>query len=198
MLITHNQLLAKPVMSLQTGAEIARVKTILLDPRNLVVIGYELEGKMLDEHPSFLRVDEIREFGTLGFIVDSSDDFVGLEDVIKVREVYDFHFELIGLDVIEQTGTKLGKVHGYTVDPSAYAVQQLIVRRPLLKSFTDTELTIHRSQIVEVSDTKVVVRSAAHKDEIPVSQAIRSYANPFRQPGSAQPDTIGRPEDNQL
>lgn len=194
MLITYSQLQGKPVLSLQTGAEIARVKAILLDPRNLTVTAYELEGRMLDEHPSFLRLDEVRELGTLGFIVDSSDDFVGLEDVIKIKQVYEFHFNLIGLDVIEQTGTKLGKIHGYTVDPSGYAVQQIMVRRPLLKSFTDTELVIHRSQIVEVGNNKVIVHSAAPKEEIAVTDTIKGYANPFRQSRPAQPDTISTNE----
>lgn len=183
-------------MSLQTGSELARVKQILIDPRTLTIVAYELEGRMLDERPSFLRLDEVREFGTLGFIVDSSDDFIGLDDVIKLKEIYAFHFDLIGLEVVEQKGTKLGKIQTYTVDPAAYAVQQIIVRRPLLKSFTDTELTIHRSQIVEVSKDKVLVRSAAPKEDIAVTDTIKGYANPFRQSRPAQPDSISTNEDS--
>lgn len=177
-------------MSLQTGSELATVKNIVLDPRNLTITAYELDGRMLDQHPSFLRVDEVREFASLGFIVDSSEDFIGIDDVIKVKQVYEFGFNLIGLEVYEQKGTKLGKVHSYNVDPSAYAVQQISVRRPILKSFTDTELIIHRSQIVEVSNEKVVVRSATPKADVEVGSVVRNYANPFRQSTPAQPDAV--------
>lgn len=194
MLIPYDQLLGKAVMSLQTGGELARVKHIVIDPRNLTIVAYELDGRMLDENPSFLRIDEVRELSTLGFIVDSSEDFIGLGDVIKIKEIYEFNFDLVGLEVVEQKGTKLGKVHSYTVDPSGYAVQQIMVRRPLLKSFTTTELIIHRSQIVTVSNDKITVRSTAPKEEVVMSDTIRGYANPFRQSTPAQPDTVSTNE----
>ncbi len=190
MLIPHENLLHKPVMSLQTGVELARTKDILIDPRTLTVVAYELEGRMLDAHPSFLRIEEIREYGALGFIVDSSDEFVGLDDVLKLKEIYEFNFSLIGLDVAEQKGSKLGKVHAYAVDGSAYAVQQLMVKRPLLKSFTETELIVHRSQVIEVNNSRVLVRSTAHKQETVLQNNVKSYANPFRQSQPAGPDSI--------
>ncbi len=123
MLIQSQQLVHTSVMSLQTGVEIATVKRVLIDPRDLTVVAYELAGRMLNESPSFLRTEDVREFGTLGFIVDSSDEFVGLDDVLRIRKVYDFEFDLIGLEVVEQKGTKLGKVQSYTTDAGSYSIQ---------------------------------------------------------------------------
>lgn len=190
MLLPYQQLLQIPVMSLQTGVELAHVKDILLDPRNLKVVAFELEGKLLDSHPSFLRIEDIRELGSIGIIVDSNEEFVGVDDVIKIKQVHEFDFHLLNLDVYEQKGTKLGKVHEYTLDGSAFAVQQITVKRPLIKSFTENELIIHRSQIVEVSNEKVVVRSTAHKEELAVSDTIKHYANPFRSSQPAGPETV--------
>ncbi len=190
MLISYDQLLSKPVMSLQTGVELAHTKAILIDPRTLTIVAYELDGKLLDEHPSFLRLEDVREYGSVGFIIDSSDEFVGLNDIIKLKEVYDFHFSLLGIEVIEQTGAKLGKVQGYTLDAGSYSVQQLVVKRPLLKSFSETELIIHRSQIVEVNNERILVRSTAHKQETVVETKVAHYANPFRQSQTAGPETI--------
>lgn len=190
MLLPYEELLKKSVMSLQTGVELASVKEVLVDPRNLRILAYELDGRMLDTHPSFLLVDDIREFAPIGLIVDSSDEFVGPDDVIKLKEVYEFQFKLVGLDVVEQKGTKLGKVHSFNVDVGGFAVQQLIVKRPLLKSLSETQLIIHRSQIVEVTNEKVIVRTATPKEQTPVSETIRSYANPFRSSQPAGTDSI--------
>ena len=190
MLIAYDRFLKRPVMSLQTGAELARTKDVLVDPRNLTVIAYELEGTMLDEHPSFLRVADIREISNLGIIVDSSEEFVGLDDVIKIKEVHEFGFTLLGLPVVDEKKRKLGKVSSYNLDGDSFMVAQLVVRRPLLKSLSDTDLLVHRTQIVEVSNDQVTVKSAASKPA--VKESIREYANPFRAPQSPQPEAIER------
>jgi uncharacterized protein YrrD len=188
MLISQQRLVHTPVMSLQTGAELARTKSILIDPRDLTVVAYELEGPMLDEHPSFLRPADVRELSNLGFIVDSSDEFVGLDDVIKIRQVYDFAFDLINLDVFDDKKHKLGKVQRYNLDSGSFSVEQLVVKRPLLRSLSDTELLISRSQILEVNDERIVVRSTATKEE-PLRETLREYANPFRST-APQPEAI--------
>jgi hypothetical protein len=54
------------------------------------------------------------------------------------------------------------------------------VRRPLLKSFNDTQLLIHRTQITEINDKEIIVHSRATIPE-PKIETIRSaYTNPFR------------------
>jgi sporulation protein YlmC with PRC-barrel domain len=187
MLLSHDRLLATPVMSLQTGSELARTSKILVDPRDLTVVAYELDGNMLDEHPSFLMPVDVRELSNMGLIVDSSDEFVGLDDVIKIKQVFDYKFELLGLDVIDDKKHKLGKVQGYHVDSGSFSVQQLVVKRPLLRSFGETELLINRSQVVEVSNSYIKVKSTSEAE--PAKQAIREYTNPFRA-GSVQPEAI--------
>ena len=113
MLIPSEQMINRPVMSLQTGGQLATTKSELIDPRNLTIIAYELEGHQLDQHPSFLTIADIREISNLGIIVDSSEEFIGASDVIKVEEVYGFGFELHGKRVEDNKGHNLGKGIGY-------------------------------------------------------------------------------------
>lgn len=191
MLLPADRLLNTPVMSLQTGGRLAQTKAPIIDPRNLSILAYELDGSSLDQHPSFLRVEDIREISSLGLIVDSSDEFVGLEDIIKLKEVYEFSFELLGKPVRDKKGKKVGKVIGYSIEPGSFMVKQLNVRRPLLKSFNDTELLIDRTQIIEVSDESVTIKSDAEKPRAHVKRAANSYTNPFRNT-QPQPETIRR------
>ena len=188
MLVAAERLINTPVMSLQTGGQLARTKAPLIDPRNLMIIAYELDGPSLDTHPSFLLMNDVRELSNLGLIVDSSEEFVGVDDVIKVREVYDIGFELIGKLVRDENKHRLGKVIGYSIEPGSFMIKQLNVRRPLLKSLTDTELLIDRTQITEVNDSEVIVKNDERQPE-PVKQAAKNFANPFRGVG-AQPEAI--------
>ncbi len=187
MLIAGNRLLNTPVLGLQTGGELARTKHAIIDPANLKIHAYELQGTLLGSGPTLLRIADVREISDIGLIVDSSDEFVGVEDVIKLGELYNLHFNLLGMNVVDVKGSKLGKVNGYTVNTTDFLVHQLSVKRPLFKSFSDTELLIHRSQITEINNQAIVVHSEAEVPE-PLMNSVRSsYVNPFRtKPASEQ------------
>ncbi|MBC7764379.1 PRC-barrel domain-containing protein [Microbacteriaceae bacterium] len=185
MILIGSALENSPVMSLQTGAELARTKRPIINPANLGIIAYELEGPLLDQTPSLLRIADVRELSDLGFIVDSSDEFVKPDDVIKIQEVYNLHFNLIGMSVTDEKNSKLGKITDFTLDTSGFIIQQLTVRRPLIRSLNDTELVIHRTQIIEINDNSIVVHSQAKVPEPEAHEVVGSYINPFRKSETA-------------
>ena len=185
MMLLGSTLLNTAVMSIQTGGELARTIAPIIDSANLKVLAYELEGPLLESNATTLiRLADVRELSDIGLIVDSSDEFVRPEDVIELNEVYSRHFRLIGMNVTDERRQKLGKVVDFTVETGSYFIQQLTVRRPLLKSLNDTELLVHRSQIIEINDRAIVVHSEAKVPEPELHEVIGSYVNPFRKPES--------------
>jgi sporulation protein YlmC with PRC-barrel domain len=179
-------------MSLQTGNRLAHTSEPLIDPSNLRIVAYEVDGPLLSEKPALLRTADIREYGRLGMIINGNDEFIGLDDVIKIKQLYDLQFELIGLQVIDEHKRKLGKVSDYTLDTTDFVVQQLNVRRGLIKGINDSGLLINRSQIIEINNSAIVVKSPSVKSAEPIMQSIRSeFVNPFRgaQP-QVEPDTL--------
>jgi len=181
MLIIGTRLLNTPVMSLQTGGKLASTQKPIIDPSNLKIVAFEVEGQLLSERPALLRVDDIREMGRVGMIVNSNDEFIGIHDVIKIEKLYELDFPLVGMAVIDDRKHKLGKVEDYTVDTDSFVIQQLTVRRGFLKGLTDTGLLIHRSQIIEINDNEIIVRSPTEKSVAPIMQATRTaFVNPFR------------------
>lgn len=190
MLIFGSRLLGTPIMSLQTGTKVAQAGQPIIDPANLKVFAYEVDGPLLDEHPSFIRIADIRETGAVGMIIDSSDEFIGLHDVIKLQELAELHFNLVGMAVIDEHRHKLGKVEDFTLETGDFVVQQLKVKRGLIRGLTDTGLLVHRSQIVEINDTYIVVKAATKEKEEIVSapSVIMDYVNPFREQPGVQPE----------
>lgn len=173
-----------PIMGLQTGAELARTERPIIDPKNLAIVAYELSGPLLGE-TNLLRIADVRELSDIGLIVDSGDEFISSSDVIKINQIYDLHFYLVGMSVMDEKRTKLGKVTDFTLETNGFIIQQLMVKRPLLHSFNDTELIIHRSQIIEINDQAIVVHSEAKAPEPERSQIAGSYINPFRKSDTA-------------
>lgn len=194
MLILGSRLIHTPVMSLQTGTRLAHTAKPIIDPATLRITAYEVEGPLLTERPAFIRTADIREYGRLGMIINSNDELVGLDDVINIKKIYELNFPLIGLQVIDDHKHKLGKVDDYTLDTTDFVIQQLNVKRGLIKGITDTGLLINRSQIIEINNTSIIVKSPSVKSAEPVMQAIRTeYINPFRnQKPQTEPETITR------
>lgn len=186
MLVLSSRFNATPILSLQTGTRIAQTMRSLVDPSNLTVTAFEVDGPLIVDRPSFLRVNEIREIGSLGMIVDSSDDLVGIDDVIKLKKLYDIQFELIGMAVITEDKKKLGKVEEYILDSESFVIQQLSVKRGLLRGLADTGLLIGRQQVVSITDNEIIVKSTATSaKKQPIMEAVRhEYVNPFRKPST--------------
>lgn len=174
-------------MGLQTGSKLAQTAAPLIDPANLKIMAYVVEGPLLTENPSLILVADVRELSDIGMIIDSSDEFIGVKDVIKINKLYELGFKLVGMNVIDETKHKLGKVDDYSLDSSSFIIQQLNVRRSLIKSLTDTSLLIHRSQIVEINDNCIIVRTTAKRPEPVIQSERRTFVNPFR-PSSPQPE----------
>ena len=174
-------------MGLQTGTQLAVAKTPIIDPNNLRIIAYEVDGSLLVEKPSFIRIADIRELSDVGMIIDSNDEFVGLHDVIAIENIYKLGFKLLGLNVIDESKHKLGKVSDYSLEVGSFIIEQLNVSRGIIKSLSETERLIHRTQIVEINNDNVIVKSIAEKLEPITDSKKLSYMNPFRQP-APQPD----------
>lgn len=180
MLLLASRLVNTPVMSLQTGSELAKITTAVIDPGTLQIVAYRVNGPLLSSNDLLLRIEDSREFSDIGFIVDSNDDFIDSSDVIRIEELLKINFTLDRRQVTDEKRRKIGTIIDYTIDVGSFYVQQLTVKRPLLKSFNDTELLIHRSQIIEINNHSIVVSSHAEVPEHTRVTTPGSYVNPFR------------------
>ena len=206
MLLIGSKMIGMPVLSLHVGGAIASTNEAIIDPEDLRVIAYGLEGPIIKNDPEvgdILSVDDVREVSATGLIVDSADRFVTREDVIHLDKVMNLGFKLVGLKVVTQDGKKIGKISDYTLDSSTFMIYQLIVQRPFMSSLIDPELTINRSQIVEIDDFKVTIKH--DKAQVKVSKTkkkanveeefVPNFTNPFRKPAYTDEDSIDSSSD---
>lgn len=197
-------MIGMPVLSLHVGGEVARTSTAVIDPEDLRVIAYTLEGAIIKNDPDvgdILSTDDVREMSESGLIVDSTDRFTTRGDVIRFDEVMSLRFDLVGLKVVTQDGKKLGKIVDYTLDSGTFMIYQLIVQRPFMSSLIDPELTINRSQIVEVDDFKVTIKHDKAQVKIPKEKKkeeeefVPNFTNPFRKPAYTDEDSLNSSSD---
>ena len=184
MLILASKLLNTPIMGLQTGSQLALTGNAIINPENLQILAYQLKANSFSNEEMLIRIADIRELSRIGFIIDSGEDFILPTDVIKIEEIIDLDFDILSLKVEDEKGSKIGRIIDYTLSLADFSVQQLIVKRPFLKSLNDTTLTIHRSQIVAINDDTITILH--EKEESPQKRAektqnfVPNYINPFR------------------
>ena len=182
MLVTSSKLIGTPILSMQASGSIGTISSLVVDPESLKIVAFIITGPLADKRANVLDVKSIREYSSFGMVIDSIDELVQKEDILKISDIIDLNFNLIDLKVESKKGSKLGHVSDFTVTSEDFTLQQIIVRRPLFKSLTDSELTIPRKEIVEVTDYKIIVKDeektirkkAENEDFIP------NFVNPFR------------------
>ena len=181
MLVYASKLIGAPILSMQSAGPIGAIAGSIVDPNSLKILAFYISGPLV-KNTNILDTKSIREYSKYGCVVDSIEDLAEKDDIIKVSKIIDLNFSLIGLKVETKKGTKLGKVIDFTITPDDFSVQQIVVKRPLVKSFLDPELIIPRAEIVEITDYKIIV-----KDEEKVIKAraekedfIPNFVNPFR------------------
>lgn len=183
MLVAASRLIGTPILSMQASGQIASISSAIVDPSSLKIVGFYLSGPLVNKSAAnILDTSSIREYSRYGMVIDSIDELVEPEDVIKINKVLELNFELLDLKVETKKGSKLGKVSDYIVTDDNFTVQQIIVKRPLIKSFVDPELTIPRKEIVEVTDYKIIVKDEEKiiKEKAEKEEFIPNFVNPFR------------------
>lgn len=183
MLIAASRLIGTPILSMQATSQIANISDCIVDPASLKIIGFKLSGPLVNKSAAnILDASSIREYSRYGMVIDSIDELVEPDDVIKIANVLKLNFNLVGLKVETKKGSKLGKVSDYIVTNDNFTVQQIIVKRPLIKSFMDPELTIPRKEIVEVTDYKIIIKDEEKviKEKAEKEDFIPNFVNPFR------------------
>ena len=180
MLLPIHRLLKMPVMSLQTGVQLATTASVIIDPRKLQIVAFRVHGSRLSHENSVLHPEDIREISEIGLIVDDDSALMSTDGLVRLQEVIDFKFDLDGPRAENENGKFIGKVSSYAVDQDSLIVQQLYTKPSTLRSIVATGLTIHRKQIVSINNQRIVVKDPT----VPVDeekQLTRSgFINPFR------------------
>lgn len=181
MLIEGSKLLKYPILSLHTASRIAEVKGLVIDPNFLKVVAFEINA-VSSRQSLFLETSSVREFSKMGMIVDSDEEFVEKDDVIKLKETIDLGFSLDNMKVVSKKKAMLGRIEDFIINTEDFQIMQLIVKRPIYKALIDPELVIGRSDIHEINDSEIIVKSeeGTIMKKSGTLDFVPNFVNPFK------------------
>lgn len=150
-------LAGKQVMSLRSGAAIGQIIDVIIDPNSLKIEGWETTN-VYTKKTAIVLGSEIRDILPQGIVVNDHAALSEHEDLVRLKPIIDLQFELINKPVITDHKKRLGKVSDYAFDKDSLFIKKIYVNQPLIKSLSGGSLVIDRTQVVEVTNRKIVVR----------------------------------------
>ena len=153
-------LLNKNVMSLRTGQAIATVTAAIFNPNNLKIEGFYCQDRF-DKRELILLYQDIREVLKQGYVVNDHAVLAEPDDLIRLKDVLELNYELIGKPVQTITKHKVGKVSDYATETETMYVQKIYVAQSIFKSLTSGSLSVDRTQINEITPKRIIINDLA-------------------------------------
>jgi uncharacterized protein YrrD len=161
MLQLSGSLLNHPVLSLRTGDEVATATEAIINPNNLKIEGFYCTDRFERKKVSVLLYQDIRDIIPQGFVINDHDVLVGPEELIRLKHLLELHFDLLGKQVVTASKEKIGKVVDFAAETTTMYVQKIYVGQSLFKNLSGGNLGIDRTQIIEITDEKIIVQDLA-------------------------------------
>jgi uncharacterized protein YrrD len=163
MLQLSASLLNRPVLSLRTGGVVATTTTPIINPTNLKIEGFYCNDAFERKKILVLLYQDIRDVIAQGFVINDHDVLAEPEELVRLKSIMDLRFELEGKPVVTVSKQKVGKVVDYSTETTTMFIQKIYIGQSLFKNLTGGSLGIDRTQIVEITDRKVVIQDLSQK-----------------------------------
>lgn len=162
MLQVSSAFIDRPVLSLRSGAQVATTMSALINPTNLKIEGFYCQVRG-EKEQLILLTQDIRDTITQGFVINDQDNLAPIEELVRLKDIIDMQFDIIGKQVITLSGDKVGKITDYAVDAQTMFIHKLYASQSILKHLAGGMLSIDRTQVNEITEKSVVINDLQQK-----------------------------------
>jgi sporulation protein YlmC with PRC-barrel domain len=155
-----------PILSLRTGGVIAVAAEPIINPNNLKIEGFYCVDRFDKKISLILLYQDIREIIPQGIVVNDHEVLSQKDDIIRLKDLINLHFSLLGKPVVTDTNAKIGRVNDFAVEVESMFIQKLYVSQALRKSLSTSALSVDRSQIIEITDRKIIINDLAQTSSV--------------------------------
>lgn len=156
-------------MSLRTSGQVATALAPIINPNNLKIEGFYCEDRFENKGPLILLTQDIRDTLPQGYVINDHEVLVAPDELVRLQKILRVNFQLLGKQVVTADKQKVGKVTDWAAETTTYYIQKIYVNRSLLKSISAGQLSIDRSQIVEITSKKIVVQELLKPQKAPLT-----------------------------
>ena len=149
-------LVNKSVLSLRVGTPVATITAPIINPNNLKIEGFYCQDRF-DRKELVLLYQDIRDTLPQGYVINDHDVLVEPEELVRLKDILELNFELIGKPIITVSKEKVGKVSDYATETETMFIQKIYASQSIIKSLSGGSLSIDRTQINEITPNKIII-----------------------------------------
>jgi len=152
MFIEATKIIGLPVAAFDTQSKAGIVSDILIDPDNGNLLGFLInEGILVAK--KVLAISDVKEWDPNGLVTESIENLVGINDVVRIKELIDKKVHLLGMRAKTESGKSLGEVENYLVDSTCQCVTKYYLKDILgKKRILTADKVIKINKIIVFSD----------------------------------------------
>jgi sporulation protein YlmC with PRC-barrel domain len=173
MLILSNAIINKAVLSLRTNGPIATTTAAIINPNNLKVEGLYCQDRS-SKSRLVLLFQDVRNVVGQGIVVNDHEVLSSPDILVRLQPVIKLNFALVGKAVITADKTKVGKVRDFAIEAETFYIQKLYVNQSIIKNLNAGQLSIDRSQIIEVTDKEVIIQELVDPSKVTATATAAS------------------------
>ncbi|HUY53391.1 MAG TPA: hypothetical protein VMV24_02325 [Candidatus Dormibacteraeota bacterium] len=157
MLMLNSMLENTPVISLRNGQLLGETSGIIINPANLKI--EVLRCSITNSKQElFLLNQDIRDLSDNKVLINDYEVLSEASELIRLKDLIDLDFKIIGKPVVTKNKQKLGRVKEFSVESIGFYIKKLYVNPPLYKNIYGNQLVVDRNQILEVTDSKIIIK----------------------------------------
>jgi len=155
---------------LRTGGAIATITQPIINPNNLKIEGFYCQDRF-EKGILVLLTQDIRDTLPQGYAVNDHEVLTDPTELVRLKKILDLNFQLVGKHVVTSNKHRIGKVTDFAAETTTFYIQKLYVGQSILKSITAGQLSVDRSQIVEITNKKIIIQEILKGHEAPLTAA---------------------------
>jgi uncharacterized protein YrrD len=144
MLIEASKLIKLPVAAEDALSKVGQISQIMVDPENGRFLGFLVSTGFLKDKLA-LGVNDISYWDPAGIITEHETNLVKPSEIVRINNLLEREFDLMGLPAKTETGKQLGDVNDFLLD-----TETQVVIKYYLKDLLDQSRVMPAEKVVSI------------------------------------------------
>lgn len=149
-----------PVYDIVKGRVVGRVQRVIVDTDARKVIGLVLATR-LGKEPRCLPFRHVHSIGPHAVTVKGADTIVPLSELPEMEEAYRSQHRIYNSPILTESGSFVGDVDEYTINPQSGRVEALLVSGGLIRDLFRGQAALPAHLIVAIGEDATIVKDVA-------------------------------------
>ncbi|MDI6690025.1 MAG: PRC-barrel domain-containing protein [Actinomycetota bacterium] len=171
-----SDILDLPVVVLEEGKEIGKVKDVIFDPENMTLRVIAIGIKGLLGGVKFVLYEKVESIGENALILPNRDVLIPSKKAPEIKNLMEKKLGILNTPVLTRAGTRLGEVSDVIIHADSGALRELEVTRGWVKDITRGRSGIPATMLVSVGEDAVIVSDEVQEESFGLKEALEHLA----------------------